>query len=125
MGGARVGQIAGKSFDTADETRRPFEKGRIDVVTVGGLTFYRETLEPGWKWSEHVGPVVGGGLCQRFHVKIFLSGRQRIRMQDGTEMEFGPGDVAVIAPGHDAWVVGSEPNVLIELADAVREAGAG
>jgi hypothetical protein len=112
--------IVGKSFETPDETRWPFPKGRIDVITVGGLIFYRETLEPGWRWSTHVKPVVGGDSCQRFHVKIFLAGRQRVRMDDGTEMEFGPGDVAIMQPGHDAWVVGDEPNVLIELADVVR-----
>ena len=112
--------ISGKSFHTPDETRQPFEKGKIDVVTVEGLRFYRETLEPGWRWSKHVKPIAGGESCQRFHVKIFLAGRQRIRMDDGTEMEFGPGDVAIMHPGHDAWVVGDEPNVLIELADIVR-----
>jgi len=58
--------ITGKNFNSPDETRRPFEKGRIDVVTVGGLTFYRETLEPGWQWSKHVRPVVGGESCQLF-----------------------------------------------------------
>ncbi|MBW6394463.1 nuclear transport factor 2 family protein [Thermus sp. SYSU G05001] len=113
-------KITGKSFDNPDETRRPFEKGKIDVITVGGLPFYRETLAPGWQWSKHVKPVVGGNSCQRFHVKIFLAGRQRVRMDDGTEMEFGPGDVAVMHPGHDAWVVGDEANVLIELADIVK-----
>jgi hypothetical protein len=112
--------ITGKNFDAPDETRRPFEKGTIDVITVGGMTFYRETLEAGWQWSKHVKPVVGGESCQRYHVKIFLAGRQRIRMADGTEMEFGPGDVAIMRPGHDAWVVGDEPNVLIELADVVQ-----
>lgn len=112
--------IVGKNFDQPDEIRRPFEKGKIEVVTVGGLTFYRETLEPGWQWSKHVKPVVGGDSCQKFHVKIFLKGRQRIRMNDGTEMEFRPGDVAIMQPGHDAWVVGNEPNVLIELADVVK-----
>ncbi|MDQ7843162.1 MAG: cupin domain-containing protein [Armatimonadota bacterium] len=117
-----MASIEGKNFDTPDETRRPFAKGRVEVIRVGGLTFYRETLEPGWRWSEHVRPVVGGTSCQRYHVKIFLRGRQRIRMDDGTEMEFGPGDVAVMHPGHDAWVVGDEPNVLIELADAVKSA---
>lgn len=114
-----MASIEGKNFGSPDETRRPFEKGKIDVVTVGGLTFYRETLEPGWRWSTHVKPVVGGDSCQKFHVKIFLSGRQRVRMNDGTEMEFGAGDVAIMQPGHDAWVVGDEPNVLIELADVV------
>jgi hypothetical protein len=90
------------------------------VITVGRLTFYRETLKPGWQWSKNVKPVVGGESCQRFHVKIFLTGRQRIRMDDGTEMEFGPGDVAIMQPGLDAWVAGDELNVLIELADIVR-----
>jgi hypothetical protein len=115
--------ITGKNFDSPDETRRPIEKGCIDVITVGGLTFYRETLEPGWQWSEHVQPVVGGGSCQRFHVKLFLAGHQRIHMDDGTEMEFGPEDVVIMHRGHDAWVVGDEPNVLIELADVVRREG--
>ncbi|MHA2616627.1 MAG: cupin domain-containing protein [bacterium JZ-2024 1] len=115
--------IKGKNFDAPDETRRPLERGKIDVITPGGLTFYRETLQPGWQWSKHVKPVVGGENCQRFHVKIFLAGHQRIRMDDDTEMEFGPGDVAIIHPGHDAWVVGDEPNILIELADAVKQQG--
>jgi len=117
-----MSKIEGKNFATPDETKTPFQKGRIDVVTVGGLTISRETLEPGWRWSTHVKPVVGGESCQKYHVKIFLSGRQRIRMDDGTEMEFGPGDVAVMEPGHDAWVVGDQPNVLIELAEAVKRA---
>lgn len=101
----KVEKITGKSFDTPDETRRPFEKGKIDVITVGGLPFYRETLAPGWQWSRHVKPVVGGNSCQRFHVKIFLARRQQVRMDDRTEMEFGPADVAAIHSGHDAWVV--------------------
>lgn len=113
--------ITSKNFNSPDETRHPFEKGKIDVISVGGLVFYRETLEPGWQWSKHAKPTDSEGTCQRFHVKIFLAGRQRIRMDDGTEMEFGPGDVAVIHPGHDAWVVGNEPNVLIELADVVKQ----
>lgn len=114
-------KIEGKNFETPDERKNPFEKGKIDIVTVGGLTINRETLAPGWRWSTHVKPVVGGDSCQKHHVKIFLSGRQRVRMDDGTEMEFGPGDVAIMEPGHDAWVVGNEPNVLIELSEAVKK----
>jgi hypothetical protein len=71
-------RLEGKSFDSPDETRTP-EKAQIDSVTIGGLTFARETLEPGWRWSSHVKPTVGGESCQRRHVKIFVSGRQRNR----------------------------------------------
>lgn len=92
------------------------------MVTIDGLTFQRETLAPGWKWSTHVKPVVKTGSCEKYHVKIIISGRQRVRMDDGTEMELGPGDVAIIRPGHDAWTVGDEPNVLLELVGAVKQA---
>lgn len=115
MTSAAITQLEKKNFDSPDETRRPFDKGRIDVVTLGGLVFNRETLEPGWRWSEHVKPTVGSESCQKYHVKYILSGRQRVVMQDGTELVLEPGDVAVMPPGHDAWVEGDEPNVLLEL----------
>ena len=112
--------IVKKSFSSPDETKKPFAKGTIDSVTIGGLDLARETLEPGWKWSEHVKPVVNTETCQKYHVKYFLSGRQMVLMDDGTQLEFGPGDVAIIQPGHDAWVVGDEPNVLLELSGATK-----
>ncbi|HWO71201.1 MAG TPA: cupin domain-containing protein [Actinomycetota bacterium] len=104
-----------KSFDSPDETGRPSEKYKIEVVTLGGLVFSRETVEPGWRWSEHVKPIVGTASCQKYHVKYILAGRQRVIHEDGTELALGPGDVAVMPPGHDAWVEGDEPNVLLEL----------
>lgn len=104
-----------KSFDAPDETRNPFEKGRIELVTIGGLQFSRETLEPGWRWSHHVKPGVGTESCQKYHVKYILSGRQRVVMEDGTDLVLEPGDVAVMPPGHDAWVEGDETNILLEL----------
>lgn len=104
-----------KSFDSPDETKHPFEKGTIEVLTVGGMTFNRETLEPGWRWSEHVKPSAGTETCQKYHVKYILSGRQHVVMEDGTQLVLEPGDVAVMPPGHDAWVEGDEPNVLLEL----------
>jgi hypothetical protein len=79
-----------------------------------------KSIQPEKAKIESVKPTVGGESCQRRHVKIFVSGRQRIRMDDGTELEFGPGDVAIIDPGHDGWVVGDEPNVLFELAEATK-----
>jgi len=113
--------IQRKNFSSPDETKTPAEKVKIEVVTIGNLTLQLETLEPGWKWSEHVKPVVGGESCQKFHVKYIISGRQKVVMDDGTEMELNPGDVSVIHPGHNAWVVGDEPNVLLELSGAVKQ----
>jgi len=109
-----------KSIDTKnlsfpDQTTTPFEKGKIETVTVAGVTLLRETLQPGWKWSEHVKPVVKTDSCQKRHLKYIISGRQKVVMNDGTEVELKPGDFAVIEPGHDAWVVGDEPNVLLEM----------
>lgn len=109
-----------KSFDSPDETRSPFDKGRIEVVTLAGLVFNRETLAPGWRWSEHVKPTAGTESCRKYHVKYILSGRQRVVMDDGTDLVLEPGDVAVMPPGHDAWVEGSEPNVLLELIGLVQ-----
>ncbi|MBI3287605.1 MAG: cupin domain-containing protein [Chloroflexi bacterium] len=115
-----ITRLEKKSFDSPDETRTPFEKGSIHVVTLGGLTFQRETLEPGWRWSKHVKPVVGTESCQRYHVKFILSGRQHVVTEDGTELVLGPGDVAVMPPGHDAWVEGDEQNILLELIGLVQ-----
>jgi len=112
--------IIKKSFTSPGETKKPFAKGIIETVAIGGLVVSRETLEPGWKWSEHVKPIVNTESCQKYHVKYFLSGRQKVVMNDGTEFEFGPCDLAIIQPGHDAWVVGDEPNVLLELSGATK-----
>jgi uncharacterized protein YjlB len=109
-----------KSFETPDELKSPFPRTTFQVVNLGGMSFNKETLQPGWRWSVDVKPTAKTDSCQKHHVKVFLSGRQGIRLEDGTEMEFGPGDVAIIPPGHDAWVVGNEPNVLLELSGAVK-----
>lgn len=109
-----------KSFSNPDTTTQPFAKGTIESVKLGGLDIAKETLEAGWQWSEHVKPVANTQSCQKYHVKYFLSGRQMVLMDDGTQFEFGPGDLAIIQPGHDAWVVGDEPNVLLELSGATK-----
>lgn len=92
----------------------PFPFGRNEVVTLGDLTVGRSTIEPGWRWSQHIKPMVGTTSCQARHVGVVLSGRAHIRMDDGTELEIGPDDVYDIAPGHDGWVVGTEPIIQIE-----------
>ena len=104
-----------KSFNKPDEVRTP-PKTKIEVVKVGDSTMMRATFEPGWKWSECVKPIAGTDSCQAPHVNYVISGRMKVVMDDGTEMEMGPGDAADIPPGHDAWVIGDEPCVAIDFA---------
>ena len=106
-----------KRFDNPDEVRT-FEKGRFEVVHIGGMTLGRATYEPGWKWSEHVGRVLGQNRCQVEHVGMVLNGRATASMNDGRVIELSAGDIFYIAPGHDSWVVGDEPYVSLHLMGA-------
>jgi hypothetical protein len=110
-----------KNFDAPEETR-PISKGKVEVVSLGDIQAMRATFEPGWKWSESVKPVAGTDSCQVAHMGYMMKGRMVIRMDDGSEQEFGPGDVGVIPPGHDAWVVGNEPVVFIDFQGATTYA---
>jgi hypothetical protein len=102
------------NFDSPDETRTP-DKTRVDVVRTGGATAARLILQPGWRWSECVKPVVGTESCQAHHVGFIQSGAMHVAHQDGTEVDLGPGGAYEIQPGHDAWVVGDEPCVAFEF----------
>lgn len=106
-----------KGFARPDETR-PFEKGRIEVLNIGGGVVGRLTLEPGWRWSTHVKPAARTALCEAPHFQYHLSGRLHVQMADGTSLEAGPGDVTALPSGHDAWVVGNEPVVTIDWSGA-------
>ena len=103
-----------KSFQSPEETR-PVDKGKIEVVKLGDVTAMRGTFEPGWRWSECVKPIAGTESCQVAHMGYMIQGRMRVRMDDGSEEEIGPGDVTMIPPGHDAWVVGNERMVFIDF----------
>ncbi|MDB6017286.1 MAG: hypothetical protein JWR19_1775 [Pedosphaera sp.] len=103
-----------KNLGRPDETRS-FPRGQVDLATLGGVTFGRATLEPGWSWSECVKPIAKTRSCEVAHLQYHVSGRLRVRMDDGSEEEFGPGDVSMLPPGHDAWVVGDEPVVVIDV----------
>ncbi len=116
-----MAKVEKKNLEAPDE-RRSFNKGRMDVVTLGGFTVGRMTLEPGWKWSESVKPVVKTDSCQVHHIGFVVSGRLKIVMTDGTEAEVGPGDAYDISPGHDAWVVGDKALVGFELLGAAQYA---
>ena len=103
-----------KNFDSPDETRSP-DKTKVEVLDLGGAKAARLTVQPGWRWSECIKPVVGGESCQALHVGTIISGRMHIVHNDGTEADAGPGDAYVIEPGHDAWVVGDEAVVGYEF----------
>jgi quercetin dioxygenase-like cupin family protein len=106
-----------KRFDTPDE-RRDFERGRFEIVKIGGMTVGRASYAPGWRWSEHVRPIAGTPSCQVAHLGLVLSGRAMVRMDDGREVELKAGDLFEVAPGHDSWVVGDEPYVSIHFLGA-------
>ena len=110
-----MAELEVKNHDRADETRPFVDKGRVDILTLGAGTVGRGTFEPGWRWSQHVKPIAGTESCQSAHLAYCVSGRMFVRMDDGTEMEIDPGDVAFIPPGHDAWVVGSETCVQVDF----------
>jgi hypothetical protein len=106
--------LEAKNIDTPDE-KHTFECGDVHIVNLTGMTVARATFRPGWRWSRDVKPVVGTNSCQLAHTSYLISGRLRVRMDDGTERELGPGDAHVVSPGHDAWVVGDEPCIAIDF----------
>jgi len=99
----------------APDEVRTFPKGKVELAEVGGVSFGRATLLPGWKWSESVKPLVGTKSCMAPHTQYHVSGRLHVVMDDGSEAEFGPGDIGYLPPGHDAWVVGDEAVVVIDV----------
>jgi hypothetical protein len=103
-----------ESFDAPGEIRKfdPPESGYLELVADG--TVGRATFNPGWKWSENIKPIAGTDSCEQAHVGYFISGQMHVVSDDGTEMDYGPGDFATMAPGHDAWVVGTEPCVVLD-----------
>jgi hypothetical protein len=108
-----VAQAEQKSFTAADETRT-FAHGKVDLLQIGGSEIGRLTLEPGWRWSDHVKPIAGTELCEAPHFQYHVAGRLHVLMADGTEFDAGPGDVTALPHGHDAWVVGDEAVVLVD-----------
>jgi class 3 adenylate cyclase len=110
-----VSQLRSRNFHEPDDTR---EMGRGTGVFVDlgkGVTIGQAVLEPGWRWSEDIRPLVGTPSCRIHHVQLVLSGRMRVRLDDGEEQVFGPGSVIDIPPGHDAWVDGDEPLTIIDV----------
>jgi class 3 adenylate cyclase len=111
-----------KSLEEPDDVIE-FPGIRASIVELGDLTVGQLVSEPGWRWSTHVRPTVGGEWCQARHVGLVLSGRLGVVFGDGTSLEFGPNDVFDIPPGHDGWTIGDEPCVQIEWAGLRAFAG--
>ena len=115
------------SLDAPEEVRA-FEggTGQLELVNLDAGPVGRATFKPGWRWSEHVKPIAGTSSCQAAHTCYFVSGRMAVVMDDGEQLEYGPGDFAIMPPGHDAWIVGDEDCVVIDwqgFADYARPAG--
>jgi len=110
-----------RRFSEATDVRR-FPHGHIDVVEMDDTVVGRMTYEPGWRWSTDIKPIAGGEACQFHHLGFTVSGRLRVQMPDGAELETGPDEVFEFPPGHDAWVVGDEPWVAIDF-EAMRTFG--
>ena len=109
-------------FDTPDEVRH-FEKGKSEVVTLGGLTIGRATYQPGWRWSEDVGAALGEAFCTVEHVGMVLSGCATAAFEDGRVTEMNAGDLFYVPPTpHDSWVVGDQPYVSLHFLGAEKYA---
>ena len=107
-----------KRFAQPDEVRK-MTKGRFELVRIGGMTIGRATYDPGWKWSEHVGPTVGQTRCTVEHVGLVLSGAATAAFEDGRIVELRAGDLFYIPPvPHDSWVLGDVPYVSLHFLGA-------
>ena len=113
-GNVMTGKAEDRNFGKADEVR-VFPKGKLELLTIGGATIGRATLEPGWRWSTSVQPIAKTKSCEAPHFQYHVSGTLKVVMDDGTEFECKPGDISVLPSGHDAWVVGNESVVIVDF----------
>ena len=112
--------IEHRDMASPDETRAP-DKTTLEVVALGGASVARLTLQPGWRWSECIRPVVGGSSCQAAHLGYLVSGQMHVVADDGTEADLVAGETYRLEPGHDAWVVGNEPVIGLEFETKTAE----
>lgn len=103
------------TFDKPDEVRN-FPNGHLELVQTTDGEIGRAFFEPGWRWSDHVKPIAGTDLCEVEHAAYQVQGILRVKMANGEEIDFRPGDVGILPAGHDAWVVGDETVIMIDWA---------
>jgi class 3 adenylate cyclase len=116
------GSVRRKNLQRPDQARDLGHASGV-VVDIGSLTVGRAVLEPGWKWSADIRPLVGGTSCRIHHLHVLMSGRFAVLMDNGEQVEFEPDDVMDVPPGHDAWVIGHEPAVLLDISGNSRDFG--
>ena len=109
-----MAKMEGKSLSRPDEVRT-FDKGKLEIINIKGRTVGRATFQPGWRWSDSVKPLVNTKSCEAPHFQYHLSGTLRVKTDDGEERDFKAGDVSLLESGHDAWVVGNEPVVVVDF----------
>lgn len=118
---AHAAKVEWKDFARADEVRT-FGHGRVELLNMNDGTVGRLVLEPGWRWSVDVKSIAGTEWCEAPHFQYMVSGRLHIQMKDGQEFDLGPGSVSNLPSGHDAWVLGQEPVVLVDWFGATHYA---
>ena len=111
-----------KSFDDADEVKSP-PKAHVEVVKLGNMNASRLVLQPGWRWSECIKPVVGGDSCQAGHVGVIVAGQMTCIHDDGSEITVKAGAAYYFAPGHDGGVDGDEPCIMYEIVETGKDFG--
>jgi len=110
----KMAKMEGKSLNRPDEVRT-FDKGKVEIINIGGRTVGRATFQPGWIWSKSLKPLVNTKSCEAPHFQYHISGTLRVKMDDGAERDFKAGDVSLLESGHDAWVIGDEPVVIVDF----------
>ena len=103
-----------RTFDSPDEVRT-FDKGRLELINIDDRTVGRATLQPGWRWSQSLKTLANTESCQAPHFQYHVSGTLHIKTDDGIERDVKAGEVSRLGAGHDAWVVGNEPVVLVDF----------
>ena len=110
-----MARLQAKPFSAPDQLRT-FANGSAQILDLGDVVVGRLVWEPGWRWSKDVQPIAGTELCEYHHIGVTVSGTLHVVMRDGSELDIGPDTAYEIPAGHDAWVVGDEPQITFDFA---------
>ena len=116
-----MGEIIKKNFNDADETRQPTDNVKLDIVNLGSVKVAKMVAQPGWKWSEHIKPIVGTETCENTHIGVLISGSRIVADENGNEVKVNSGDAYDIGPSHDGWVLGNDPVIAFEFDQTTAE----